>query len=328
MPFIDGIFFAYRVTAALKAAIELDLFTAIAEGADTIETLAPRIGAAPRGARILADFLTVRGFIEKADGRYRLTPDSAAFLDRRSPAFMGMIGDFLAAPEHLAITLEDPAARVRAGGSAGLAHMAPDNPIWVKFARAMVPFIMPAAQGVAERVAAWPTPPRRVLDVAAGHGMFGILVAKAVPAAEVTAVDWGGVLAVAHENAAAAGVAERYRTRTGSAFDTDWGGGYDLVLLPNFLHHFDAETCATLLRKVRASLAPGGRVVAVEMVPNEDRISPPGPAMFALVMLINTPAGDAYTQAELEAMGREAGFRGIATEPLAPSPETLVEFLT
>lgn len=326
MPFIEGIFFGYRLTAALKAAIELDLFTAVAEGADTVEALAGRIGAAPRGARILADFLTVRGFIEKADGRYRLTPDSAAFLDRRSPTYLGSIVDFLAAPEHLAITLEDPAARVRAGGSIGLAHTAPENPIWVKFARAMVPFVTPSAQGVAARVAGFAPPPRRVLDVAAGHGMFGIQVARAVPGADVAAVDWANVLAVASENAAAMGVGPRFRPIAGSALEVDWAGPYNLILLPNILHHFDPPTGTALLRKARENLAPGGRVLAVEFVPNPDRVSPPVPAMFALVMLLNTPAGDAYTAAELEAMGRDAGFRGIATEPLVPTPQTLVEF--
>lgn len=327
MPFMDGVFFGYQAVAALKAGVELGLFSAVAEGADRPEALGERIGAPARAARILADFLTVRGFLQKHDGRYRLTPDSAAFLDRRSPTYIGGIVDFLAAPEHLALALNDPAATVRAGGSPGLGTLSGDNPIWVKFARAMVPFAAPLAQAVAARVVAWPTPPRKVLDIAAGHGLFGITVAQAVPAAEVIAVDWDNVLTVARENAARLGVAKRHRTIAGSAFDVDWGDGYDLILLPNFLHHFDADACVGLLRKVRASLAPGGRVLACEFVPNPDRVSPPGPAMFSFVMLMTTPHGDAYTAAELDAMGRKAGFGGIATEALAPSPQTLVEFL-
>jgi ubiquinone/menaquinone biosynthesis C-methylase UbiE len=314
-------------TSALRAAVDLDLFTAIAEGADTPETLGPRVGAAVRGARTLADYLTVRGFLEKQDGSYRLTPSSTAFLDRRSPAYMGSMVDFLASPEMIALAMTDPASAVRAGGTLGLANVANDNPIWVKFARAMGPVLAPSARFIAEGVAAWPVPPRRVLDIAAGHGMFGIAVAQAVPAAQVTAVDWGVVLDVARENAERHGVMSRYRTLSGSAFEADWGDGFDLVLLPNFLHHFEPETCVILLRKVRASLSPAGRVLVIEFVPNADRVSPPDPAAFSYVMLLTTPHGDAYTADQYRSMAVEAGFAGISTAPIMSTPHTMVEFL-
>src|SRR5207253_3604413 len=94
----------------------------------------------------------------------------------------------------------------------------------------------------------------KILDIAAGHGLYGLAFAKRNPKAEVTAVDWANVLEVAKENAQAAGVSDRYHTRAGSAFDVDYGNGYDLVLLTNFLHHFDPPTCEMLLRKVRSAL--------------------------------------------------------------------------
>jgi hypothetical protein len=323
--FIDAVQ-AFQKTAAIRAAVELDLFTAIAAGAGSADAIAGKAGASPRGVRILCDFLTAHGFLTKAGDSYGLTPSSQVFLDRRSPAYMGGIVRFLAGPENLGLVLDDPGAYVRNGGSPGLANMAPDNPVWVKFAEAMVPFIAPVAEGVARQVAAWTDPPRKVLDIAAGHGLFGIAIGKAVPGATVVAVDWENVLAVAQRNAAAAKVAERYRTLPGSAFDVDWGTGYDLVLLPNFLHHFDQETCAGLLRKARASLAPGGRTVAIEFVPNPDRVSPPMPATFAFLMLATTPKGDAYTEADLALMARAAGYRGVTVTPLPPSPQSLVAF--
>src|SRR5206468_379909 len=104
------------------------------------------------------------------------------------------------------------------------------------------------------------------------------------------------------------GVGARVQLRPGDAFTTDFGTGWDLVLLTNFLHHFDPPTCERLLAKTRAALAPGGRAVAVEFVPDEDRISPPEAAAFSLVMLATTPAGDAYTFREYEGMFRRAGF--------------------
>ena len=323
--FIDTVM-AYQKTAAIKAAVALDLFTAIAKDDGDVARIAQRVQAAERGVSKLCDYLTVQGFLLKQGQRYRLTPSTATFLSASSPACMGSIVDFLAAPEMLSLWLDDPAAFVRNGGSPGLGTIAPENPIWVKFARAMVPFMAPTAQGVAQQVSRWPTPPRRVLDIAAGHGLFGIEIAKLVHGAEVVAVDWRAVLEVAKEHAAAAGVSQRYSTLAGSAFDVDWGNGFDLVLLMNFLHHFDTATCVSLLSKVRGSLAPGGRALAVEFVPNDDRVSPPFAAAFGLVMLAGTPHGDAYTEREYAQMGRDAGFAKVSATPLPPSPQSLVVF--
>jgi hypothetical protein len=323
--FIDNVF-AYQRTAAVKAAIELDVFSAIGAGADSVEALAAKVNAAPRGVRILCDYLTVHGLLAKEGDRYRLTPSSEVFLDKRSPACMASVVDFLAAPEMMRLYLDDPASYVRNGGSIGLANLAPDHPLWVKFARAMVPFMAPIAQGIAADVARWPNPPRKVLDIAAGHGVFGIEIGKAVSGASIVALDWKPVLEVAMENAHRAGLGSRYETIAGSAFEVPWGDGYDIVLMPNFLHHFDRGECVSLLERARRALVPGGAAVVVEMVPNDDRVSPPFPAMFAFVMLGSTPEGDAWTAGELESMGRAAGFARSRIQALPPSPQTMVVF--
>lgn len=316
----------YQKTAAMKAALALDLFGAI-EGEDGDPfRIAARTGASQRGVRILCDYLTVEGFLGKDRGRYRLAPDSAVFLRRGSPAWMGSVAEFLASPEMISLWLDDPVSCVRNGGSAGLGNIAPDHPIWTKFARAMVPMVAPATEAVVAEIKTWPTAPGRILDVAAGHGMFGITLARSFPGAQVTAIDWKAVLEVAEENAATAGVRDRYRGVPGSAFEVEWGGGFDLVLLANFLHHFDRPTCVGLLDRARRSLADAGRVLAVEFVPDEDRVSPPIAAAFAFVMLATTPAGDAYTASELDAMGLEAGFTTTRLIPIEGSPQSLVSF--
>jgi ubiquinone/menaquinone biosynthesis C-methylase UbiE len=168
-----------------------------------------------------------------------------------------------------------------------------------------------------------PGKPAKVLDIAAGHGLLGISVAELNPAAEIVAVDWKNVLTVAIANAAKAGVSQRFRTIPGSAFDVDFGNGYDVVLLPNFLHHFDPPTNVTLLKKVRAAMKPGGLVATVEEVPNDDRISPPI-ASFSMMMLCSTPSGDAYTFRELDQMFRDAGFSETTMRNLEPSFATLL----
>jgi precorrin-6B methylase 2 len=324
--FVSGIW-GYQLTAALKAAIELDLFTAIGEGFDEPVALGERTRASARGVRILCDFLTVKGFLEKTDNRYRQTPSTAAFLDRKSPAYMGSVLGFLTSPEMIELVLSDPAATVRAGGSPGLANIAADNPVWIKFAQSMQPWAAPQARQVVERASTWPRPPRKILDIAASHGLYGIMLAEAFPGCEVTAVDWDIVLDVARKNALDRGVGDRFRFVAGSAFDVDWGHGFDLVLLPHFLHHFEPEACIGLLRKIRGSLSSGGRVIAAEFVPDPGRVSPPDPAAFAYAMLTTTPRGDAYTEEEYAGMARAAGFSGVRVSAMTPLPQSLVEFV-
>jgi len=314
----------YQRTQALKAGIELELFTAIGEGNATAKAIAERCGASERGTRILCDFLTIAGFLTKQDNSYSLTADSATFLDKRSPAYMGTVSEFILS-SHIRDKFDRLTDAVRKGGSVAEDEaFQPDHPMWVKFARAMQPMMAMPAQLMAQLVDAKHDRPLRILDIAAGHGLFGLAFARQNPQVQVTAVDWPKVLEVAKENAQTAGVADRYHTNPGSAFDVDYGTGYDLVLLTNFLHHFDKETCETLLRKVHAALADGGQAVTLEFVPNDDRITPPQAAGFSMQMLGGTPAGDAYTFAELKEMFQNAGFSGSEMHELPPTIERVV----
>ena len=315
---------AYQDSAALKAGTELDLFTAIGEGNQDPASIARRCKASERGIRILCDYLTIAGLLTKKDSRYGLAPDAAMFLDRRSPASMASLPGFLLLPA-LTNAFQDLATVVRKGRTvmSDAGTLGPEDPIWVEFARNMAPLMTFSAELIAELLKASEGKKWKVLDIAASHGLFGITLARHNPNAEIVAVDWANVLQVAKENAASAGIAGRYRTLPGSAFDVDYGAGYDVVLLTNFLHHFDMPTCETLLRKVYAALSPGGRAVALEFVPNEDRISPPIAAKFSMIMLGTTPSGDAYTHSQYQTMFRNAGFKSCALHSL-PIPEQIV----
>ena len=305
---------AYQQTEAIKAAIELEIFTAIAEGNVQAASIAKRCQAAERGVRILCDFLTIHGFLTKDGDTYVLAPDSALFLDRHSPAYVGGAIEFL-----LTSRVREGNARiteaVRQGGTAlGEGTLARENPDWVRFAKAMMPLMQMPAEIMATELRKGGEA-QKVLDVAAGHGIFGIAVAKQNPAAHVYAADWKNVLEVASKNAQALGVADRYHLLPGSAFETEFGTNYDLVLITNFLHHFDSPTCTGFMRKVHSALKPGGRAAIAELVPNPDRITPPTAAAFSMMMLATTPRGDAYTFVELESISKNAGFTRVELAP-------------
>lgn len=316
---------AHQRTAALKAAIDLDLFTAIGDGPGDVASIAQHCKASERGVRILCDFLVINGVLVKENGRYRHSATSAAFLDPRSPASLASIAKFLANPA-MRETYDNLAEIVRNGRTSlpGEGTVEPENPVWVQFAESMAPMMAPMAAPLGAVVLEGHNGPMHVLDIAAGHGLFGIEIARQNPQARVTGLDWAPVLRVALDNARKAGVHERYNMLPGSAFDVDFGGPYDAVLLTNFLHHFDKPACVGLLKKVRGALKPGGRVATLEFVPNEDRVSPPMPAAFALTMLTSTPAGDAYTLNDLSAMYADAGFTNTKSHPIPLSPHTVV----
>lgn len=316
---------AYQRTAALRAAIELEVFTAIGEGRQTVPDLAARCRTAERGIRILCDYLVVIGFLTKEGTRYGLTPDSAVFLDRRSPAYLGSAIDFLLSPM-LTDGFKDLTAAVRKGGTVISEEgvIAPEHPMWVKFAKSMAPMTTIPAPAIAKLANLDPNRKYKILDIAAGHGLFGIAFGKEYPTAEIAALDWPNVLEVAKQNAREAGLESRFRTIAGSAFEADFGSGYDVVLLTNFLHHFDQATCETLLRKVHAALQSGGRAITLEFVPNEDHVSPPVAASFSLMMLGATPSGDAYTFAEYEQMFRKASFKRSELHPLPPTFQQVI----
>jgi SAM-dependent methyltransferase len=316
---------AHQRTAALSAAIQLDVFRAVGQGPGDAASIARHCSASERGVRILCDFLVINGVLTKDNGYYKHTPSSAAFLDPASPACIASVAHFLT---QSAIMQADGQLVdiVRTGRThlPGQGTVEPDNPIWVVFAENMAPMMGPAAGPLAAAVLEGHNGPMRVLDIAAGHGLFGIEIAKQNPQAKVTGLDWAPVLRVALRNAEKAGVKDRYDMLPGSAFEVEFGGPYDAVLLTNFLHHFDKSTNVGLLKKVRAALKPGGRAATLEFVPNADRVSPPMPAAFAMTMLTTTAEGDAYTFTELEAMHADAGFKGITEHPIPMSPHTVV----
>jgi 2-polyprenyl-3-methyl-5-hydroxy-6-metoxy-1,4-benzoquinol methylase len=321
--FILGEMQLFQRSMAFKGAIELDLFTHIGNGAKTAAALAAACSGSERGVRILCDYLTICGHLIKQNDAYDLTPTSRTFLHKSSPAYLGSMAGFLMSGFQLA-AFRDVAGAVRHGGAVKSEALAPENPIWVEFARSMAPLMAMVGAAAASRLIPQDSGPIKILDIAAGHGMYGIAVAQHNPQAEIVAQDWSNVLEVAKENAAKAGVSTRYRTLPGSAFDVDYGGPYDLVLVPNFAHHFDPPSATAFFRKCHTALGPAGRIAVIEFVPDEDRVSPPAQAAFALTMLVGTPAGDAYTFSEYQKMLEAAGFRTCQMLGLDNIPQRLI----
>ena len=307
---------AHQRSAALKAGVELGVFDALRNGPVTAAELASGVGVAERAMRILCDFLAVHGLIVKLDGRYSHTPTSAVFLDSQSPASMAptlpfLMNDKIMRASHL---LTESVRENQTALDEPLAGDEVDE--WVTFARTMQPMMAAAAEFIAGVIMRTSTP-TKVLDVAASHGLFGMAVARLAPKCEIVAQDFPSVLEVTAQNARAAGVP--ITLLPGSAFTVELGTGYDAVIVTNLFHHFASPDIITLMKRFHAALRPEGLMLTLEFVPNEDRVSPPVSASFSLMMLANTPAGDAYTMTEYSQMLDAAGFgaREIMDVPMS-----------
>ena len=315
----------FQGSAAVEGAIDLDLFTAIGEGANTVQALSGRCDASERGIRIISDYLVTIGVLSKESGRYSLTPESATFLDRRSPTCLAPLFKLMLSPNRRA-SFSNLASKARSAEPVDKngGEMGGQEDYWVDFARAFAPLDRLQAERLADLLALQGIRPTRVLDLAAGHGLWGIAIARRSPGACVVAVDSPAVLGVARANAEAAGLGGRYETIGGDAFKVEFGSDYDLVLITNFLAGSDSTSCEGCLVRAHAALKRGGHLVVLDVVPNEDRVTPVVPAQFSLSMLAEGTAGEVHTFADYSRFLDSAGFESAEITSLLPSVESVI----
>jgi cyclopropane fatty-acyl-phospholipid synthase-like methyltransferase len=318
----------HTASAAMKAAIELEVFTHIAHGADTAEKLAEKKGAPARSMRILCDALISFGLLRKSDGRYGLPAAVSAMLVKGSPGYVGGMA-VITGSKLLWNELARLADVVKAGHTLldDNSAEAASNPFWEDFARGSRMMAQATGPAVAEAIAPLfdSEGPKRVLDIACGSGFYGFSVLKKFPSARLTSLDWPNVLKLAEGNARQAGVADRVEFRPGDVFNDDLGAGYDLVLAVNIYHHFSADKCVELSRRLHAAAAPGGRLALVDMIPDEARENARFALAFALTMLIWTREGDTYTLSEYRKIVESGGWRDVELKPVpGPMPSQLI----
>jgi 2-polyprenyl-3-methyl-5-hydroxy-6-metoxy-1,4-benzoquinol methylase len=301
---------SFQRTEALKAAIELDVFTAIALDGSSADDIAVRCKSSVRGIRVLCDYLCLTGLIRKQSDSYWLTDEAARYLHRKSLHFMADDATQVYGGGVLAQAFRHLTQAVRTGGTAlpQGGTLAPRHPYWVQFARALAPVGAAHAELLARTLDYSRSEPIRLLDIACGHGHYGIAIAKQNPRAEVFAQDWPTVLEVAVKTAREAGLSQRYHPIAGDVFNVSLGASYDLVLLTNFLPDFGPVECVRLLKEVRLVLNENGRAIAVQSIPEDDRLTPPNAPSLALSLLAQTPNGDVHTLRELIDIFGLAGF--------------------
>jgi SAM-dependent methyltransferase len=299
---------------SLATALELRLFAHVAGGKTTQAALEAATGASRRGLGMLLNAMVGLGFLTRAGSgeaaRYGLAPDAEAFLVEGRPGYHGGIV-CLAARRFI-----QDWAKLTDCVRTGKPVIAVDKPeegvtLWTELVDALFPMGYAAAAHVGRELRRLhPSGTLRLLDVAAGSGVWGIAAAQHDPAVHVVAFDLPETLAHTRRWASQCGVADRFEFRAGDIREGDLGSAeFDAVILGHICHSEGAEHSRRLLAKVARALKPGGTIVIADMLPDEDRSGPPFPLLFALNMLAHTTEGDTFTFAEYEAWLREVGFQ-------------------
>lgn len=318
MQFIWG----YAPPLILEAAVRHRVFDLLAEGARTVEQLHTETGASVRGLRAVLNTLVSLELLERdGQGRYSLTPESATYLVRGKPDYRGGMLMHMSTqlmPKWMQLTeivrTGKPAASVNREGEG--------SAFFEKFVEDLFPFNHAAAQALAGALkVAEAKKPLRVLDLAAGSGVWGIVLAQQSPQVRVTAVDWPGVLPVTQRVAQREGVSDRMQFVAGDLQDADFGSGYDIAVFGHILHSEGEERSRRLLKKTFAALAPGGTAIIAEFLVNDEHTGPPAGLIFGVNMLVNTDMGDVFSFAQVRGWLEEAGFASVRTiECPGPSP--------
>lgn len=297
-----------QVTGILNAGLELDIFSKLTEGPLDARAVGERIACPERSTRILLDALTVLGLLAKDGGKYKLTPTASDHLVPGKPMFMGDVRGIFASSMFWS-SLPRLHEAVKKGGTIMDTHAeTPEHPFWEAFAQSSAAMAFPGSMALDGILGKWIDSKQkcRVLDIAAGSGIYGYTLAKH-PNVELVSLDWPNVLEQTKTWAGRLGVdTKRVSYLPGNLFEVDYGGPYDLILLSHVYHHFDAATCAALTKKVTSALAPGGRVAVQDMI-YDPTLANPGAAMFSVVMLMWTQKGESFTMGDYAKWFTDAG---------------------
>ena len=314
----------YVPTLVLEAAVRHRVFDVLDAGPKSVAEVQQETGASARGLSAIMNVLVGLNFLAKdASGVYSLMPESAAFLVSTKPGFQGGLlrhSSTQLIPKWLALNqivgTGKPVEAVNQESTGG--------DFFHEFVNDILPLSYPAARALAgslELHAAAETV--RVLDLAAGSGVWGIALAQASPRVSVTAVDWPEVIPVTKKTVARFGVAERFSFVEGDLLNADFGSGHHVATLGHILHSEGEVRGRSLLKKTFDALAPGGTIAIAEFLVNAERTGPVGSLFFAVNMLVNTDEGDTYSFEEISGWLAEAGFTNARTLD-APGPSPLI----
>ena len=297
----------FQAACVVVAAAELDLFTALEPMPATAAALAGRIGAAPHATAVLLDALVALELLTKEEDAYTVPAGVAELLAANSPT------NILPAVQHQGNCMRHWAQLARVVRTGRQAERTPSirgtDADCEAFIGAMNSFTAPIAPQVAQRL--MPLQFQRMLDVGGASGTWTIAFLLAVPEATAVLFDLPEVIALARERLVRAGVADRVTLVAGDYNTDELPGGADFAWLSAIAHQNSRQQNRVLYGKIHSALVPGGTLIIRDVVMDASRTQPPGGALFAVNMLVNTEGGGTFTFDEFAEDLESAGFTDV-----------------
>jgi SAM-dependent methyltransferase len=316
--------FAYAPPLIISAAVSNKVFDTLQSGPKTVEQVKKETGGSARGLRAIMDALVGLELLKKdRQSRYSLTPESAAFLISEKPGTLaGFFGSILPQMVSRWLRLSDI---VRDGRPAVAVNQETEGTeFFSQLVETIIPMSYAGAQKLADHLKVEKTKDEmRVIDLAAGSGIWGIAVAQKSPRVRVTAVDWAGMIPTTKRITEKFGVRDRFAFIEGDLLEANFGNSYDVATLGHILHSEGEPRSRQLLKKAFRALKSGGIIAIAEWLVNDDRTQPLPSLMFSVQMLVNTEKGDTFSFNEIKNWLEDAGFRKVRKLE-APGPSPLI----
>lgn len=313
-------FWGMESSRALVAAVELGIVSELRKSPRTAADLARDLSLDEYGTETLLNALNGFGYVKRRGGRYALrsstrrwfAPDARVDLTR-SFGLLRTLWD----------ELGDLEVRVRDGNARDFHRADRDPAFWRRYELGLA-----AAAGLTAPTIARSVPlgrdPGRLLDVGGGHASFSAAFCRRYPGLEAVVLDLPPAAAIGRELAAEQGLDDRISFREGDLRSTDWGEGYDVVLIFNLLHVLSDSDATDAMRRAYDALAPSGTLAILDAVHSEKNgdVGIVGGGSELLFYAINSTR--AYPEATMVEWVREAGFSDVRTKHLLAMPEALI----
>ena len=302
-----GIVTAFRQSQIILTGFSLGVFTALGGRSQSSTALAKRLKVNERGLDRLMNALCALGLLKKNRGLFSNTQFSTRHLVKGKPGYMGGLA-------HTANLWSSWSTLPRAVRHGGAVRRRPTGD--GSAAENVRGFIAAMHRRASSQAAAVVrlldlSSTRRTLDLGGGSGAFSIALVRAKKDIQATVFDRPAVIPLTRAYVREARLAARFKYVSGDFHNDAIGSGYDLILLSAVVHMNSVSANLKLFKKCAAALNPGGRLVVLDHIMNADRTKPAAGAIFAMNMLVNTPSGDTYTEAEIRSWMNKAGLSGI-----------------
>ncbi len=310
----------------LLSAVELGLFTVLADGPHTSKSLMVELGLQPRGLDDFLDALVTLGMLERTDREYANTAATDLFLDRNKPSYIGGILEMANARLYgfwgsltEALRTGQPQNEAKAGDDF-FATLYQDPDQLQQFLHAMTGISMGAALAIADNFP-WERH-QSVMDIGTAEGCLPVQLARRHTHLTCGGFDLPPVQPLFEAYVESFGVTDRVRFHSGD-FIVDDLPSADVVVMGRILHDWGLDEKLTLLRKAHKALPEGGALIVYDTIIDNDRRKNAFGLLMSLNMLIETQSGFDYTGAECQSWMAQVGFRNTYVEPLV-GPDSMV----